>query len=271
MLTTPQVREQFFAHKQEQNLNLTDEQMEAVWSLWIEETPSTEDDNYTDYDKNILLQVIEKFATELESNLDKAREYIATRKANQSKNSKSKKRNKNICFLKKQYNLDFRTIADILEVAGLPEADSYTNQQVEIFDKAYKEFTNQKEKLESKTQERIAKLLARRASKQGEEVASAISGVTTSLRQEVERQFIDLTYETLLELSESGELDEMIDAKVVQSNQQSALKKKRFLPDHLFTKELMMEARTEPLAVIEAATDSESDNEQTEAEMEEEV
>ena len=81
---------QLLQFNHEQQLSLDDGQLNHLWSLWTEIISGegeNEEKEYTSHDKDILLEVAQKYTEELESDAEKIREYIETRKITQESES----------------------------------------------------------------------------------------------------------------------------------------------------------------------------------------
>ncbi|TVQ47120.1 MAG: hypothetical protein EA365_04110 [Gloeocapsa sp. DLM2.Bin57] len=228
---------QLLQFNHEQQINLDDGQLNHLWSLWTEVIPGegdNEEKEYTSYDKDILLEVAQKYVGELESDAEKIREYIETRKITQeSESTESKKRKstrkprgKSFTDLMSEYSIDFRKGCDLLAACGLPEKDTYTPKEVSKFAQGCELIREGKTIAEvavhfgvaspqtDDTRRKLMEIIANQSSNQAYRIVEQIPEIVENQLEQVETAFNMMTYQKLRELQEKGEIDRLVEEMV---------------------------------------------------------
>ena len=228
---------QLLQFNHEQQLSLDDGQLNHLWSLWTEIISGegeNEDKEYTSHDKDILLEVAQKYTDELESDAEKIREYIETRKITQeSESTESKKRKstrkprgKSFTDLMNEYSIDFRRGCDLLAACGLPEKDTYTPKEVSKFAQGCELIREGKTIAEvaahfgifspqtDDTRTKLAEIIANQSNNQAYRIVEQIPEMVENQLEQVETAFNMMTYQKLKQLQENGEIDRLVEDKL---------------------------------------------------------
>jgi uncharacterized protein YbaR (Trm112 family) len=228
---------QLLQFNHEQQINLDDGQLNHLWGLWTEIIPGEgegEEKEYTSYDKDILLEVAQKYRDELQSDAEKIKDYIQSRKITQeseSKESKKKKstrkpRGKSFTDLMNEQSIDFRRGCDLLAACGLPEKDTYTAKEVSKFAQGCELIRQGKTLAEvgahfgisspqtDDLRKKLMEMIANQSSNQAYRIIEQIPEIVANQLEQVEKAFNMMTYEKLRQLEEKGEIDRVVEEMV---------------------------------------------------------